>query len=89
MMWNLQMNVNVFVEMSFSQKYLYMALPIRALIEKHFVERERTDSSVKKKFREQQRWVEFDMKRLRKAEGYIGWNVMIITIKMRSMVRIF
>ena len=31
---------------------------------------------------------EFDMKHLKKAEGYIDWNVVIITIKMRSVVQI-
>ena len=32
---------------------------------------------------------EFDMKHLMKAEGHICWNVMSITIKKRSVVRIF
>ena len=31
----------------------------------------------------------FDMKHLKKAEGHIGWNVVSITIKMRSIVWIF
>ena len=31
---------------------------------------------------------EFDMKHLKKAEGYIVWNIVSITIKMRSIVRI-
>ena len=32
---------------------------------------------------------EFDVKYLKKADGHIGRNVVIITIKMRSIVRIF
>ena len=35
-------------------------------------------------------WIpEFDLKHPKKAEGYIGRNIVITTIKMGSIVRIF
>ena len=33
--------------------------------------------------------LEFNMKHLKKADAHISWNVVIITIKVRSIVRLF
>ena len=53
------------------------------------LEQSTTDVQIKGSLQDSMWTPEFDMKHLKKAKGHINWNVVSMTIKMRSIVGIF